>query len=150
MNIRCVHLVVLSVTLALTPTVSAQSLDSLREKAGNALSGYGASASGSSLLSALGSGSFELASMRNVAGVLSYCQQQGYTASATERIKDKLLGQMGGQEQASQDSVYQQGLSGILQGGDGKSFNLSGLKDQVGERACNAVADQAMSSFLGG
>lgn len=150
MNIRYIPLAMLAALFAMTTTASAQSLDSLKESAGNLLSGGSESATGASLLGSLGSGSFSLASMENVAGILGYCQEQGYTASATEMAKDRLMEQIGGQQEASQDSAYQQGLSGILQGEDGQSFNLSGLKDQVGEKVCNTVTDQAMSSFLGG
>lgn len=148
MNTHYIHAVLLAASFALVPAASAQSLDSLKEQAGNALSG-GTSSRGS-ILSTLGAGSFGLGSVQNVAGVLSYCQEQGYTASATDRIKDKLLGQIGGQEEASQNNAYQQGISGILQGDSGKSFSLSGLKNQMGEKVCNTVADQAASSFLGG
>lgn len=151
MNIRHVPLAMLATTLfAMTTTASAQSLDSLKESAGSFLSGGSQSATGASLLGTLGSGSFSLASMENVAGVLGYCQEQGYTASATEMAKERLLERIGGQSEASQDSAYQQGLNGILQGADGQSFSLGGLKDRLGEKVCNSVADQAMSSFLGG
>lgn len=150
MNIRYIRLAMLAALFAMATTASAQSLDSLKESAGNLFSGGSQSASGASLLGSLGSGSFSLASMENVAGVLGYCQEQGYTSSATEMAKDRLMEQIGGQQEVSQDSAYQQGLSGILKGEGGQSFSLSGLKDQVGEKVCNTVADQAMSSFLGG
>ncbi|SDM27905.1 Protein of unknown function [Modicisalibacter muralis] len=148
MNIR--HSAMLAMLFAMTTTASAQSLDSLKESAGDLFSGGSESASGASFLGSLGSGSFSLGSMENVAGVLGYCQEQGYTSSATEMAKDRLMEQIGGQQEASQDSAYQQGLSGILQGEGDKSFSLGGVKDQVGEKVCNTVADQAISSFLGG
>ncbi|SHF73118.1 Protein of unknown function [Modicisalibacter ilicicola DSM 19980] len=132
------------------PLSSATSLDSMKDKAGSLLSGQSDSSSGS-LLSSLSSGSFDLGSMSNVAGVLGYCQEQGYSKSATQTVKEKLLGKLGGQQEASRDKSYQEGLSGILQGQEeGKSFNLGGIKDQVGEKVCGAIADKAMSSFLGG
>ncbi|GAB2781851.1 hypothetical protein GCM10027040_04830 [Halomonas shantousis] len=147
---RCIPWAMLAASLFLAPAASAQSLDSLKERAGSVFSSSDTSVSGSRILSALGSGSLSLGSMQNVAGVLGYCQEQGYTASTTDRIKARLVDRIGGREQASRDNRYQQGLSGILQGEDGQSFSLSHLKEQIGEKACNAVADRAISSFLGG
>lgn len=149
MNTRLMPLIMLAASFVLAPAASAQNLDNLKEQAGSALSG-GSSSSGGSLLSALGSGSFSLGSMQNVAGVLGYCQQQGYAASATDRVKEQLMGRFGGQEDASRSSDYQQGLSGVLEGDSGKTFSLSNLKDQAGEKVCSTVADRAASSFLGG
>ena len=97
------------------PLSSAASLDSMKDEAGSLLSGQSDSSSGS-LLSSLSSGSFDLGSMSNVAGVLGYCQEQGYSKSATQTVKDKLLGKLGGQQEASQDEGYKQGLEGILKG----------------------------------
>lgn len=147
MTIRGIRLAVLTASLGLATAVSAQSMDSLKESAGNVLSG-GQSGSGASLLGSLGSGAFSLGSMQNVAGVLGYCQRQGYLGSTTDRIKDRLLGQIGGEQQASRDEGYQQGLNGILKGEEGQSFSLDGLRSQMGEKVCNSVADQAASSFL--
>lgn len=136
--------------VALVPVSSASSMDSVKDKAGSLMSG-GSSGDGGSLLSSLSSGSFDLGSMSNVAGVLGYCQKQGYSKSATETAKDKLLGKLGGKEKTSEDEGYQQGMNGILQGKEeGKSFDLGGLKDKVGEKVCGTIADKAMSSFMGG
>ncbi|WP_227370618.1 DUF2501 domain-containing protein [Halomonas sp. M20] len=135
--------------VALVPVSSASSMDSVKEKAGGLMSG--GSSGGGSLLSSLSSGSFDLGSMSNVAGVLGYCQEQGYSKSVTQTAKDKLLGKLGGHEKASEDEGYQQGMSGILKGQEeGKSFDLSSLKDKMGEKVCGTIADKAMSSFLGG
>lgn len=151
MGLRSFSSALLIASLAVAPLALAQSMDSLKDQAGDMLSGSsGSSASGGSLLGSLSSGSLNLASIQNVAGVLGYCQEQGYTKSKTEMVKDKLMGQLGGKEEAEQDIGYQQGMKGMLQGEDGQSFNLSSLKDQVGEKACGMVADRAMSSFLGG
>ncbi|WP_251976101.1 DUF2501 domain-containing protein [Salinicola avicenniae] len=146
--------ILLTATLSAAPLANAFSLDSATQSAGNLLSGQsssGASASsGASLLNALGSGSLNLGSVQNAAGVLGYCQEQGYMESTSERVKNRLMEQFGGQAQAEQSTSYREGLSGLLQGGNGQSFSLTGLKDQLGERACGMIADQAMSSFLGG
>lgn len=150
---RSIRTAILAAAVATAPLASAQSLDSLKNQASDFLSGQSASSqtsSGGALLGSLSSGSLNLGSMQNVAGVLGYCQQQGYAKSTTEMVKDKLLGRLGGQQAVSQDSGYQQGLQGILQGEKGQRFNVSSLKSQVGEKVCGTLADQALSSFLGG
>ncbi|MGC3874349.1 DUF2501 domain-containing protein [Halomonas sp. GXIMD04776] len=150
MTKRLACLAGLIAAVALVPVSSASSMDSVKDKAGSLMSG-GSSGGGGSLLSSLSSGSFDLGSMSNVAGVLGYCQEQGYSKSATQTVKEKLMGKLGGQQEASQDEGYQQGMKGILKGQEeGKSFDLSGIKDQVGEKVCGTIADKAMSSFLGG
>src|SRR3546814_945354 len=99
---------------------------------------------------ALSAGSGSLASPQNAAGVLGYCQEQGYAPDTASMVKDKLLTKVGGQQKASQDSGYLAGLGGVLQGGDGSSLDLGKLKQVAGEKACGVIADRAVSSFLGG
>jgi len=131
--------------------VAAQSLNDLSKIGGGLLSGQSSSSSsGGSLLSGLTSGSTSLASPQNTAGALAYCQQQGYAPDAATTVKDRLLAKVGGQPAASQDSGYMSGLSGLLQAGDGGSFDLSKLKGVIGRKVCGAIADRALSSFLGG
>lgn len=133
--------------------VAAQSLNDLSKIGGGLLSGQSSSSSsssGGSLLSGLSSGSTSLASPQNTAGALAYCQQQGYAPDAATTVKDRLLSKIGGQPAASQDSDYLSGLSGILQAGDGGSFDLGKLKGVIGRKVCGAIADRAVSSFLGG
>ncbi|GHD50383.1 hypothetical protein GCM10017083_23570 [Thalassobaculum fulvum] len=139
--------------LATAPApVAAQSLNDLSKIGGGMLSGQSSSSSssGGSLLSGLSSGSTSLASPQNTAGALAYCQQQGYAPDTATTVKDRLLSKIGGQPAASQDSGYLSGLSGILQAGDGGSFDLSKLKGVIGRKVCGAIADRAVSSFLGG
>lgn len=133
---------------------SANAFDNLKQSASGLMNSSSATqsqgaAGSATLLRQLGSGSFNLASPQNVAGVLGYCQKQGYTQSAAEQVKNSLLSKLGGQTQAQQSAGYQQGLSGILESGQGNRFNLSSLKDQIGTRVCGAIADRAVSSFLG-
>lgn len=140
--------------VAVPSLASASAFDNLKKGASGLMNSSNSTQSQSSLgatslLQQLGSGSFNLGSMQNVAGVLGYCQQHGYTKSATEQVKNTLLSKIGGQSQAQQSPAYQQGLSGMLQGGQGKQFSLTSLKDQIGTRVCGAIAHQAMSSFLG-
>jgi len=151
MNLRLLSAALLTASIAASPMASAFSFDSVKKNAGEMMSGQSSqNTGGASLLSSLGSGSMNLGSMQNVAGVLGYCQDQGYTESTTDKVKNSLLEKVGGQSQVKEDDSYQQGLSGLLQGGDGQTFSLTNLKDQVGKKACGMITDKAMSSFLGG
>ncbi len=143
-------LTVAALAALLSGPASAQSLKDLSTLGGQALSGQSAGTDYGSLLGGLASGSTSIASPQNAAGALAYCQQQGYAPSAAATVKDRLLAKVGGQQAAAQDSGYLSGLSGVLQGGDGGSFDLTKLKDAVGRQVCAAIADRAVSSFLGG
>lgn len=137
---------VLAVACAVTAPASAQSVNDLSKMGGGMMSG----GSGGGMLESLSSGSMSLGSAQNAAGVLGYCQEQGYAPDAATTVKDRLLTKVGGQQEASQDSGYLAGMGGMLQGGDGNSFDLTKLKETAGKKACGAIADQAVSSFLGG
>lgn len=152
MKLRHLSAVLLTATVAVSPLASAFNFDNAR-KVMAAQSSQGESSatttSGASLLSSLGSGSLNLGSMQNVAGVLGYCQRQGYTESATDKVKNSLLGKLGGQSQATESDSYQQGLNGLLQGDNGQTFSLTNLKGKVGKKVCGIITDKATSSFLG-
>lgn len=147
MRMRSIITVALAASLGLASAASAQDLGSLKKKAGGLFSNSG---SGTSLLSGLSSGSISPASANNAAGVLSYCAKEGYARSATDSVKEKLLGKLGGQQEATQDQSYQKGLAGMLQSSDGRSFDLSSLKGKIAEKVCTLLAKRATSSFLGG
>lgn len=134
--------VLLVVTLSFAAVASAQSLDSLKGAAGNSLGQKTSTTTAMPSLSSLGTA-------QNAAGVLGYCQSHGYLPSATDTLKNKLLGSLGAPAQAKQDPGYQQGLNGMLQGGDGQSFNLASLKGTVAKKLCESVANKAASHFLG-
>lgn len=146
-----VALAATAIGLATLGQAQAASSESLKEKAGSMASSVAESqgGSGGSMLSALSGGSFSLSSMKNAAGVLSFCQENGYSAKASDTAKDKLMDKLGISKE-SDGQGYQQGLKGILQGQDGQSFDLGSVKTKVGEKACGMIADKAMSSFLGG
>lgn len=149
---RPLGVVLLVGTLVLPPLASANAFDNLKRGASGLMNSSDAAqnaAGGGALLRQLGSGSFNLVSMQNVAGVLGYCQKQGYTQGAAERVKNSLLSKLGGQSQVEESADYQQGLAGVLKGGQGNHLNLADLKDRLGTRVCGAVADRAVSSFLG-
>jgi hypothetical protein len=135
--------------MAACTAASAQSLDSLKSKAGGLLGSHSDSSSSSSSLIPSGS-SLSLGSAQNAAGVLSYCQKQGYLPSAESTVKDKLLGSLGGSQKASEDEGYQDGAKGLLKGGNGQSFDLGNIKGKVAQKLCKGVADKAASRFLGG
>ncbi len=147
MRMRSIITVALAGSLALASAASAQDLGSLKDKAGGL---FGNSGSGTSLLSGLSSGSVSPSSAKNAAGVLGYCAKQGYAKSATDLVKEKLMSKLGGQQKATQDTGYQKGLTGMLQGSGGKSFDLSSLKGKIAEKVCGMLAKRAASSFLGG
>jgi len=128
--------------LAFAGAIPAQDLGSLKSAAGNLLGQQGPSPALPSVSS--------LGSARNAAGVLGYCQSHGYLPSASDTLKDKLLGKFGGgTTAATQDKGYQPGLGGVLQGGDGQTFNLGSLKGTLARKLCQHVADKATSSFIG-
>lgn len=134
-----------ALVLAAAP-VSAQSLKSL---SGSALSG-GSSAGANALASDLASGSVSIGGAENTAGTLAYCQQQGYTAGGVSAVRNKLLSKLGGLGAVAKTAGYASGAAGMLQAGDGASFDLSALKGAIGKKVCAAIAEQATSTFLSG
>lgn len=126
--------VALAALLAAGSAAQAQGLmDSLKGAAAGQLGGLG--------LPSIGAGTAS-----NAAGVLQYCIERKYLAGGAAGIKDQLLGKIGlggGKEQ--QDPGYQSGLSGILSGSDGKSFDLGKIQDKLKDKACDYVLDNAKS-----
>lgn len=116
-------------------------LDSVKDKA---LGG----ASSSSGLGALGMPSIGSGTASNAAGVLQYCIKNNYLSAASAGgVKDKLMGKLGlgGETQATQDQGYQQGLTGMLQGSNGGSFDMGKVQDNLKEKACDYVLKNASS-----
>ncbi|MFT4190354.1 MAG: DUF2501 domain-containing protein [Comamonas sp.] len=109
----------------------------------------GSGGSGQGALAGLGLPALGGNTLGNAAGVLQYCVQNNYlNAANAQGVKDKLLGKVGlGGGNASQDSGYQQGSQGLLQGNDGSAFNLTQIKGQLKEKACDYVLDNA-KNFL--
>ena len=95
MQLRSARVALAATALGLATLGQAQAAgsDSLKDKAGSMASSVAESqgGSGGSMLSALSGGSFSLSSMKNAAGVLSFCQENGYSASASDTAKDKLM-----------------------------------------------------------
>jgi hypothetical protein len=110
--------------------------------------GTGQSA-GSNALGGLGGGlpSVTQAGPANTAGVLQYCIQNNYlSGGAAGSAKDALLGHVPG---SGQSDDFTSGSRGLLQTGNGQSFNLGGdsggIKSQVTHKVCDMVLQHAKS-----
>lgn len=138
------------IDLSLTATGAyAQLGDMLKQAGGSATQNSGGLAGNlGGLGGALGGGGSSLmpSSLGNVAGVLQFCIQNQYLGSGgASSVKDQLLGKLGGNPQS--DSGFASGSNGILDGGNGKTLDLSGggLKQQLTKQICDKVLTQAKS-----
>ncbi|KUZ07785.1 hypothetical protein WI69_12010 [Burkholderia diffusa] len=114
--------------------------------AGGALGNLGGL--GGALTGGGGASSLMPGSTGNVAGLLQFCIQNNYLGGASggaSSVKDALMGKLGGN--ASSDSGYTSGASGILDAGNGSKLDLSGggLKQQVTKQICDKVLVQGKS-----
>jgi hypothetical protein len=149
-----------ALTLQSLPMTShAQLMDSIKGALGNKNATSGASPSSSSSSSAGGLGGLAglgdqlslpamgSASAGNVAGVLTFCMKNNYLGSnGVAGIKDKLLGKLGGEKQAAADPSYADGLKGIVGGGgSGSKLDLSSMRKQVTDKACDKVLEYGKS-----
>ena len=117
------------------PTVQAQLPGGL---GGNALGGLGG-----------GLPSVTQAGPANTAGVLQYCVQNNYLSDGVAGpAKNALLSQTPG---SGQSSDFQKGSNGLLQTGNGQSFNLGGsgdtgsVKSEITHKVCDMVLQHAKS-----
>ena len=125
----------------------------------DALRGQTGGGSGSSGLSGMLGGGAEMSALSaagltgsstasNAAGVITYCMKNNYlNADKATQVKNQLLGKMGlgGQQEAPKDEGYLSGLSGLVTGSGGKSFNLGSVQGKLKEKACDYVLDNAGS-----
>ncbi len=80
----------------------------------------------------------------NAAGVLQYCIKNNYLSpDAAGGVKDKLMGMVTGQP--PQQTGYDNGALGMLQGSDGKSLSLDKVSGQIKTKACDYVLSNAKS-----
>src|SRR5690625_2335399 len=101
--------------------------------------GGGSSSKGG--LSALGLPNLSSDMAGNAAGVLQYCIEHKYVdAMDAENVKNKLMDKAGIGSQ-EKDDHYEKGLSGVLSGSDGKSFDLERLKGDLKDKACDYVLE---------
>lgn len=134
--------------LSASQTDTASGTNSAGSLLGGALGSSATSgALGASALGGLGLPNIASGSASNVAGVLEYCVKNNYLKKANvNTLKDGLLNKAGlGKTEAEKDSAYSSGLSGMLSGGDGTSFHLNSIQDNVKEKACDYVLDNASS-----
>ncbi|NHH81963.1 DUF2501 domain-containing protein [Burkholderia gladioli] len=152
MKIRTVRAVAAGILIGLSLTATgadAQLGDMLKQAGGSATQNSGGLAGNlGGLGGALGGGGSSLmpSSLGNVAGVLQFCIQNQYLGSGgASSVKDQLLGKLGGNPQS--DSGFTSGSNGILDGGNGKTLDLSGggLKQQLTKQICDKVLTQAKS-----
>ncbi|KWF76939.1 hypothetical protein WL93_28310 [Burkholderia diffusa] len=120
--------------------------DDSGSSAGGALGNLGGL--GGALTGGGGASSLMPGSTGNVAGLLQFCIQNNYLGGASggaSSVKDALMGKLGGN--ASSDSGYTSGASGILDAGNGSKLDLSGggLKQQVTKQICDKVLAQGKS-----
>jgi Protein of unknown function (DUF2501). len=88
------------------------------------------------LKSMLGGGSLTSGSTGNVAGIIEYCVKNNYLGGTdASSVQNKLLGKLGGTQQAQTDSNYKAGLKGMLLGKDGKNTNLANASGDTGGMA---------------
>jgi hypothetical protein len=123
----------------------AQLMDQLKGAVG---AGQGGGAGGA--LGGLTGGlpSVSQASPSNTAGVLQYCVRNNYVSGgAASSVKDSIVSKVTGSGQGANDSGFKAGSSGLLQTGNGQSFNLSGggLKSDVTHKVCDMVLQHAKS-----
>lgn len=136
--------------MALSAPASADIMGGLKSQATESLgAGLGGGSSGLSGLGAsMGLPSIGSGAASNVAGILEYCLKNKYLKAANaDNIKGQLMGKLGMDSPAKQqqDAGYQQGLTGMLSGSDGSSFDISKVKDDLKEKACDYVLDNASS-----
>lgn len=150
MNLR--PLIVVAGLLVAVGTASAVDLKGLKKSFGEG-SSTGQDSESLSSLRSLGDSLGELSlpaisgnTAGNAAGVLEYCVKRKYlSGNAVASVKDKLLSKygLGDAKAAEQDSGYQNGLQGILQGDGGKSFDLDSVSDKLKDKGCDYVLDNA-------
>ncbi|WP_186167155.1 DUF2501 domain-containing protein [Burkholderia gladioli] len=152
MKIRTGRAVAAGILIGLSLTATgayAQLGDMLKQAGGSATQNSGGLVGNlGGLGGALGGGGSSLmpSSLGNVAGVLQFCIQNQYLGSGgASSVKDQLLGKLGGNPQS--DSGFASGSNGILDGGNGKTLDLSGggLKQQLTKQICDKVLTQAKS-----
>ncbi|QEI04691.1 DUF2501 domain-containing protein [Pigmentiphaga aceris] len=157
-TLRALFVLAGALTLQSLPMAShAQLLDAVKGALGNhnATSGSAPASSSSSSSGGLGALSglgdqlslpaIGSASAGNVAGVLTFCMKNNYLGSnGVAGIKDKLLGKLGGQKQAAADPGYADGMKGII-GGGGSKLDLSNMRKQVTDKACEKVLEYGKS-----
>lgn len=134
--------------MALSGPVSADLLGNLKNQATEKLTGSDAMGTLGlgDLGASLGLPTLGGESGSSIAGILQYCVKNKYLAMTdADNVKSQLLGKLGMEDQATQqqDAGYQQGLTGVLSGKEGKTFDLSQVKDDLKAKACDYALENA-------
>lgn len=82
----------------------------------------------------------------NVAGLLQFCIRNNYLGgNGVASVKDSLMSKLGGNP--SSNRGYRSGASGIIDGGNGQTLDLSGggLKQQMTQQVCDKVLSRGKS-----
>lgn len=154
MNKSLVHGLLLGLCSLALGAQAAGLADGLRGKIGG-----DSSSSSSSLLGSLAGGGGSASALSaaglvspgsagNAAGVITYCMKNNYlNPDKAAQVKDQLLGKMGlaTQKEEPKDEGYLSGVTGMVTGSGGKSFNMDKLKGDLKEKACDYVLDNAQS-----
>lgn len=115
---------------------------------GDALRGQiGGAGGGADMSALLAMGLTSSGTAGNAAGVITYCMKNNYlNADKAAQVKSQLLGKMGlGPKEEPKDEGYLGGLSGMVTGSGGQSFNLDKVKGDLKKKACDYVLDNAKS-----
>jgi len=129
-------------------TEQSSSARSEKSKLGGTLSSGSRTSRGLSgnIGSALGLPSIGADMAGNTAGILQYCIEHKYIDPLkADNVKDKLLDKAGINKEPKKDKGYEQGLGGILTGTDGSTFNFDNVKENLKDKACDYVLDNAQS-----
>jgi hypothetical protein len=148
MSIRCLThaaLLVLAAPLVAVPAAQAQISDAIEGALGGAKS-----SSGGSLLEGLGGGSMpslDQVGVGNIAGVVEYCAKNQFLGGDAAGVAGGLVGKLGGQDRASAEPGYQEGLGGILGGNSGQKVDLGSpsIKEQLTDTICKQVLKYGQS-----
>jgi hypothetical protein len=142
------RILIVTTLLALAGSASAVDLKGLKQSLGSGKETAGAGSQGAGLGALGGLPAIGGDTAGNAAGVLEYCVKRKYlSGGAVASVKDKLMSKygLGDQAKAEQDSGYRSGMQGILQGSDGKSFNLDSVSGKLKDKACDYVLENAGS-----
>ncbi|MGM3161479.1 DUF2501 domain-containing protein [Dickeya undicola] len=152
---RAVNIVGVAALMTATSYAQAAGWQDSLSSAASQLSQNGASSGNLSGLTGLLNGetqSLSAGSMNNAAGILQYClKQKLVSATNTDNVKNQLLSKLGlsSQQEQQKQTDYMQGLSGLLNTGEGKQVNLSTLgstplAEKVKAKACDIVLKQGV------
>ena len=138
------HAVALALLLAGGSAAQAQLSDAIKGAIGGGSSGGGALGGlGGAAMPSLGD-----VGIGNITGVVEYCAKNQYLGGGSVgKVKDGLMGKLGGEQKAEATPGYQEGLSGVLGGNSDKKVDLGkpGIKEQLTDKVCAQVLDYGKS-----